>query len=248
MVKVATEECQRVRCLGTPTVADLTALVTLCTPAFSSPQVAKAFCERVGKLCHPAYCYTTDEVATALANKVTCGAAGVIPAILTVIALYGTVSPGVANMGILALSWIASKNALNSDAIVLSAGGLDAILSVMSTHAVYDQLQSSVCLLLGSITSVCSPAAKRVLCASSAMEIVLVALRNHSHDYSLLDSAGLLLRNLAPESDANPAVLERHQRLLAAYEAVLEDFGVGGDEEDPLEGSDSEDEAAGDTA
>lgn len=103
---------------------------------------------------------------------------------------------------------------------MLSAGGLDIILSVMSVHAGNERVQETACLALANIAFAVGPPTKPVIWSSSAVELVASACRKYPDDVALVAAARLAMQDLKPGSDADPAVVERHQRLVTECSSV----------------------------
>lgn len=173
---------------------DVTLLVTTCTAALSSSGVGHALCHAVLSMC-------SVMGSQAKANAVTCGAAGVIPAIVAAIRAHGAAIEVVARVGCAALNSLAwFGNTVNADAIVLSTGGLDAILLMMTVHARDSEVQLYACQSLCWIAAAASPAAKRVMCEpeGSVRKLLRTAKSNHPANAELeswADSALARVRN-----------------------------------------------------
>lgn len=164
-------ECKRVRSAKCGmSIEELTALVTACTAALSSPDAAAALCEVVVSLCR------TDNDHYK-ANKEVCGPAGVIPAVAAAMSTHGATHALVAYRGCEALSCLAHWP-VYADALVLSTGGLDAILSVVASHPDDEDVLQEACEALFFIASSCGPGAKRVLCEKGVLEVARAAQAN----------------------------------------------------------------------
>lgn len=171
---------------------DVATLVSACRKAMSSPKVAAYFCNVAGVMCG-------RDVSTAAANRVTCGAAGVISAVVLAMYAHGTgdvhgYGARVAAEGCWALSRLAQDNTVNADAIVLF-GGLDVILSVMQAHA-GDWVPRNACWALKDIADAAGPAALDVMRDSRAPELLEWAKRAYSSDELLTSKADRALRAL----------------------------------------------------
>lgn len=178
MVAAAKAECRRVSIIkGKATSADLTSLLAVCAPALSSLEVSAALCTAVASLC-------ADSNGKPAHNSKTCGAAGVIPAVVDILSAHGHSNRNVCWNGCRVLCLLSFRNRVNADAVVLShsRSGLDVILSVMVSHAQDGDVQEITCSALKHIARAASPAALRALRESAATELVRAAKRNHAGD------------------------------------------------------------------
>lgn len=108
--------------------AEVTSLfVTVCAPVLPSPAVVTPFLWTVVTICFSGFTH-------AEANRVACGTAGVIPVVVGAMCVHGPVDAEVGGKGCWALARLAERNVINADAIVLFAGGLGVILSVITAH------------------------------------------------------------------------------------------------------------------
>lgn len=154
------------------TAAQLSSLVTACTPALPSVDVALAFVTAILSVCdfkHPA------------SNRVTAGAVGVIPAVITSLSAHGTVRADVAAIGCEALVQLVFDSTSNADELV-SAGALDVAYSVMDAHAGDEAVSRVACWLLWILTDTASPAAVSVMRGGRALELLNAAKRMHPRD------------------------------------------------------------------
>lgn len=145
---------------------DVTSLVIACTAALFDPEVSDAFATTIHGICYRS------------ANKATCGAAGVIPVVVSAMRMHGAVNARVAAKGCGALANLAHGHSGNANAIATSAGGLDGILSVMTSHAGDEEVQKwashALNILVGNVT----PAALAVIRESRAVELLNAAKSN----------------------------------------------------------------------
>lgn len=166
---------------GAVSAEDLASLVTACTLALSSLEVAGWFSFAVSSVCAKEAWMNSSGIA----NRVSCHAVGVIPALVAALSTHGTASPRVAARGCVALANLSLGNTANADAIVLSTRGLDVILSMMTAHVEQDEpdgnVQKMACQALCWVARAASPAAKRAMRDSSAMELVEAARTYHVH-------------------------------------------------------------------
>lgn len=156
---------------GVATIADVQSLLTTWNAAPSSLGVAEVFFLSVITICNGS---------DGTVNKVTCGAAGVIPAVIAATAAHRTASATVAAHGCEALHALAHDNTANADAIVLSAGGagLEVICSVMEAlaHAGNEVVQREACAALSFIADVCSPVALAAMRGSRVVDLLPAAM------------------------------------------------------------------------
>lgn len=194
MVTVAREDCARVRRIqGDVTIDEMTSLVARCTAALSSPEVADDFSQAVTHIC---------QTGSWMPNKETCGAAGVIPAIVSALLTHGAVSVGVAMHGCQALCRLGEFNTDNIDAIVLYSGGLDAILSVMVWMAGEVTALHQACYALQFIADFASPASLAAIRESRAVELIQAEKANHPTDFSLTMFADSALQEIMKDRQA----------------------------------------------
>lgn len=175
MLAAALAKCERLSDVGDRevTVGEVTSLVSACSAALSSPEVASDFFSAIKGMCE----YSNE----AEANVVTCGTAGVIPLFVASMSAHGTAGGDVqvARSGCSALAALVHNNAVNADAIVLATGGLDVILSAMASHRKDILVQFDACTALLVLAKAGSPAARRVMRASSVKELLNAAKKNH---------------------------------------------------------------------
>lgn len=162
------------RAADTLSVAGMTALVTACTAALPSLAVAEAFCNSIGSVC--------TNSREGKANAVTCGAAGVIPAVIAAMSVHGAGGALVAASGYVALASLADGNAVNADAIVGCSGGLDVLLSVMACHAADGEVQAKACWALWGVAGSVSSGGLTAMRQSRAMQLIRAAKVNLSSD------------------------------------------------------------------
>lgn len=170
-VYAAREECERVRAAEDVTPDDITSLVSICKPVLSSPEAAEDFATTVGEIC-----------SYVAANRVAAAAAGAIEAVVSSLVAHGAISVGVAARGCETLGLLASNNAFNADVIVLSSGGLDAILSAMESNAGEYDVQKEACVALVSIAEAASAAAVGVLRGARVIDVINAAKVNHPQE------------------------------------------------------------------
>lgn len=156
------------------TLPEMTALVALCRAALSSPDVCADFCGALASICDPDDSFNE-------ANRASCNAARVIPAVVASMSLHGTVPANALN-GCAALYGLAYDNTVNVDAIVRSDGGLDAIYSMMRSYPADAEMQLVACVTLARIVDVASLAAMRIIRESDVVELLNAAKRNHPSD------------------------------------------------------------------
>lgn len=109
----------------------------------------------------------------------TCGAPGVIAAVVAAMWAQGPADVGVAASGCLALGSL-SYQPPNANTIVLTAGGLEVICAVMGPHAADEKLQRVACFALWRLALALSPPALAVMRkACPVVESLLAAQRNH---------------------------------------------------------------------
>lgn len=165
--------CVRVGAMGGKVAPSaVRSLVASCSAALSSLEVAQQLCIAIVSIC-------SGHLDSKDVNKVTCGAAGVIPAIAAAMSTHGAACAEVAANGCVALYWLADGNTAHADDIVSTSGGLDAILSAMASHPEDGELQERACEALGSVARAASPAAVGTMRASAAVDLLHTARRNH---------------------------------------------------------------------
>lgn len=101
-------------------------------------------------------------------------AAGIISAIVSAMTLHGCISRIVASSGCSELSNLLDGKDVNADAIV-SSGGLDAILTVMESHADDWTIQTDACASLARIAESVSPTGLQAMRDSRAIRLVHAA-------------------------------------------------------------------------
>lgn len=181
MIAAARAECERARVsCEAETLVDAASLVAACSPALSCLDVAIDFCRTVSDLCHPRHSGI---------NRQNCGAAGAIPAVAAAMSTHGAVSGELAQAGCVALNSLAWSNKNNADEIVMTHGGLDAILSVMASHPGDAGVQRQACSALIFLCANGSPAAKRVMRTSAAVKLLTAAKVNHPSDRDVKGNA-----------------------------------------------------------
>lgn len=191
-IEAANGECWRVKSLydRPASFGEVRSMVTACSAALSSPVVATTQCITIRNIC--SYPNPAE-----MANRVTCGAAGVIPGIVAVMVTHGAASVMVAGNGCAALGALGTRNIVNADAIVSSCGGLDAILAVMRSHGRDSGVQYTACEALCRLAKAVSPAAKRVMLDSGILEVIdTVVKRNLAGDEYVVDMADQVLSAL----------------------------------------------------
>lgn len=95
------------------------------------------------------------------------------------------VGTGAVERALDALSALCHHNTTNADAIVLSAGGLDAVLSAMVHKASDVGVQWRACGALTTIATYAGPVALAALRDSDAARLIITARRNHPDNYTL---------------------------------------------------------------
>lgn len=166
----AKAECARVSAKRKVARADVAALLTACTPALPSPAVAEALLNTIAATCdeaHPA------------GNRVACGAAGIIPTVLSAMSAHGPESATIATAGCNALSNLAIDNAVNADDIVLFGGGAGVLCTSMSAHAGNEAVQRRASFALSVIVGNGSPAALTMVRESRAVALLKQAREKH---------------------------------------------------------------------
>lgn len=143
---------------------DVAALVRACTAALSSPLVAERLAD-----CIAALAVRTD------VSRVICASAGATDAVIAAMSAHGAVSPSVAACGCKALGYLSFRDTGIAEALVLSAGGLDVVLSVMGQHPRDREVQWKGCFVLRNMAAAASPAALTVMKSSRAVELLLAA-------------------------------------------------------------------------
>lgn len=140
---------------------ELAHIAHACAATVCSPAVVEAFAGVVTKLC-----------SDVPANRASCGATGVIPVIVAGLSAHCATSVVIAICGCQALASLAAGYTVNVDAIVCSAGGLDAILASMASHPHQAEVQRCACVALMAIARVASDEAKAVIRASGAARLL----------------------------------------------------------------------------
>lgn len=169
------------------TLEVVNSLVAMCTSALSSPDAAEAFCAAISSVCYK----TVDST--------TCRTAGVIPAVVAAMTAHRAGSTRVASYGCATLGNLANDNEANADAIVLSAGGLDAILVAMATHPDNWTVQDMACFSLRNLAMFCGPAGMRVIQESNATALVRAAKANHAGNRDVNRIADFTLAELSKD-------------------------------------------------
>lgn len=191
MIVAAEKLCTRINELrGAITPSDLTALVAACTAASSCPDVALDLCSTVAGFCHPIQSRSSD------VNRARARAAGVIHAVVAGMRLHGAAHAHMGGRGTMALRWLACDCKANGDAIVLSAGGLDAILAVMEAHPDDSDVQFASCSVLYDLAEGVGHEAKRVMRESNAKRLIRRAKRIHGGNGDLARHAMRALASL----------------------------------------------------
>lgn len=172
---MARTQCERnmiIRNSTSVTVVGVSALVTACNPALSSPAVAEDFCFIVVEMLRDI---------SAEANRVTCAAAGVIPAVVTAMSALcdSRSAPRVAARGCTALGWLTVGNRANADAIALSAGGVDAVRAAMASHPGVEAVQHAACWALRCIACAASGPVVASMRTSAVVKLLHTAMLNH---------------------------------------------------------------------
>lgn len=179
-------------------LAELYMLATTCTSAQRSLEVATALCRTVACICGP-------DRRDASANRVSCGAAGVVRAILGVMRTYAPGSSRVAALGCRALGYLAHHNEVNADVLVMSPDsngglGLNVIESAMMCQQRDAEAQYQACGALVRIADAVSPSAMRVLqerrSSESLKKLLNAAKSNHPEDRDLNKKADMALAAL----------------------------------------------------
>lgn len=171
-------------------------LLSECTAALSSPEVAEDFCYAIAAAC-----------SGSAAIRETLGAAGVIDAVVEMMGLHGLTSADVASRGCFALCNLAAGHPADAQAIVCSRG-LALILSAMTSHPGDGMVQCDACMALQSIADFGGPAAKRVIRDSAAVELLNAAKRTHSNDEDVLGVAEGALRELLGQDPSSNDVTD----------------------------------------
>lgn len=172
MVSSAQAVCERVdKADGGVAPDDVLELVTSCTEALSSPVVSEQLCAIVANLCG--------------LNPGSISAAGsrcVIAAVLAALSAHGGASTVVAEQACEALGMLAYFDSANANFIVTTAGGLDAVTSVMVSHASAFGVQRAACGMLYTVARAASPAAQAVMRRSAAGVALEAARRIHTKE------------------------------------------------------------------
>lgn len=193
MEEAAVEACKGI--LDSIEEADLTpedvaSLLAVCAPALSSIQVANRFVSTVTSICS----HRMD-------NRVICGAAGVVPLVVSAVSAHGAVSAEVAGNGCNALGWLCPQNTLNIDRVVLQSGGLDVICDTMELYADKEDVQRITCASVRDLATGAGPAALAALRGSRVMKLLQEARVRHPKGggCSVADWAGQAMAALAPK-------------------------------------------------
>lgn len=166
---VAFDYCWYVDRMEVVTRDDAIVFVSASTASQSSPAVADCFLDTIARAC------MFNDV-----NRATFGAVGAIPAVISTMVAHGVRNSTIAANGLVALSSLPSKaNARNADAIVLSAGGLDAIHSMMVSHPTDEIVQLSACVALGTLAEAVGPKALSVMRKGRTRELLKIAMKKH---------------------------------------------------------------------
>lgn len=179
-VAAASEHIDHVHYLEAPvTVEDVRSLVTACTDALSSITVAAGLPLAVYVSCNP-----TMRPHSA-GNREACGSGGAIEAVLAAMSAYGAVDVDVAMNGCRALTMLSFANPVNADHIVLLAGGVDVICSVMAaitgipwSPRGQDVLSTAITALL-SLARYGSPEALAAMRADRTVELIKTVKWSH---------------------------------------------------------------------
>lgn len=173
---------------GEVALSELTSLVTACTPALCSPEVATALCAAVRKICSNS---------SAKANRVVCGAAGAIHAVIAVLSTHGASSTIITVDGCTALSCVAQRNDSNAEAIV---SGLDVILFLMTMYDWDEDVQEAACLVLWTLAVYVSGKALTAIRRRSVSALLNTAKASHPSNTDLQAYADKALDAIAPRS------------------------------------------------
>lgn len=147
---------------------DVRELLTACTAALSDAFVAEHFAYVIAEVCS----FNKD-------NSMLCCSAGGIELVVAALVAHGTTRPDLAQDGCRALAWFAEENQAQADAIVLSAGGLDAIYAVMAFYSDWHEVQKGACVALSSLAGNVGDHAWFVMRESRAPALLMEVLANH---------------------------------------------------------------------
>lgn len=188
---IACEQVIAIR--GVVSVHHAAELVAACASALSSPAVAEYFVTAVY------ICCLHGE-----ANIDTCADAGVVPGLAAAMLSHGADCVGVAAQGCQSLAMLASRSTASADTLVLTDGGLVAILHVLESHARHEKVLRYACMSLFDIASACSPVARSALRASRVSELLLAAKATYPLDgeWTVKSWADLALAALRNADDA----------------------------------------------
>lgn len=186
-------------CSNPVTVVNALSMVDSCTIASSSRDIAEDLCLTVYSVCYYANRFAEGD-------RVTCGAARVIPAVVAAMATHGAYI-GVAAHGCKALGWLAVGNTVNADAIVLSTGGLDQLYTTLAAHAVNLEVQKLACFALYKVSQHAGPAALAGIRGGRAVDLLHAAKRafpSSTEQYGLHEYADKALVMLMPPIESAP--------------------------------------------
>lgn len=192
-IAAALAQCERVVKLtwnGVMTLVKVTSFATACTAGVSSPEVAHAMCRTVVKI---------DSSSYGQANLATCRIAGVIPAVVASMTAHGSVNRDIAVAGCEALSYLAYRDTCIAESLVMPDGGLEVIISIMSTYVGDLGAQWRGCAALSAIAKSCGPDALSKMRESAAIDLLLAAKRDQPKDYRVDSSVREALARLDPE-------------------------------------------------
>lgn len=129
-------------------IAELTLMVAACNRVLDNHKVSVWLCVVVKGACKP------SNRSKRVVYQRRCLAAGVLPAVASVLIGHGSTCVTVAREGCETLAALADGNKANADAIIHSTGGLDAILTVMNSYAGDWEFQSkAACVALRTVLS-----------------------------------------------------------------------------------------------
>lgn len=169
---------------------DVEALLTARIAAPHSPALAQMLVSTLAEMC------LKNDV-----NRVTCVDAGAIPAVLAAMSAHGSGSAVVAEKGCDALGMFAYNNTANVDTM-MSAGGLEVMVSVMESHARVQQVQRAACEALKWIAQFASPAVVARMRGSRVVELINTAKANHpiGGEWTVTFHADAALSNLSSKA------------------------------------------------
>lgn len=171
---------------------DITSLVALCSPVLRSSVVAEAFAKTLGR------------ILSDVEHQRACAAAGVIPAVVSLMSAHSAVSVVIAQHGCKALGRLAADDTPNADAIVLTSGGLGLLCAAMETHAGSESVQEEASCAMWVIAKHAGSEALAVMRAGSAVQLLQTARTNFPSDgdfgdYRVKHYADRALAILAPQ-------------------------------------------------